>query len=136
MALQKQVDNKLYLYVQHSTSEGISIIDIMQPKKPKVLGVVSWPNPAVASQMNIGGSLGTITDSAAAPNHDKTLPDLVVWDLSNPVSQRVVQQFSGVVRWLKDERDFIYLLNGDGLWVISMPVDQEPEHIYTSTVGQ
>jgi hypothetical protein len=86
--------------------------------------------------MNIAGSLGIITESAAAPNHDKTLPDVVVWDLSNPVSPCVVQQFSGVVRWFEDERDFIYVLNGDGLWVISMPVDQEPEQLYPSNVGQ
>ena len=136
MALQKQVDNKRYLYVQHSKSEGISVIDVTQPKKPKVLGVVSWPNPALANQMNIAGSLGIITESAAAPNHDKTLPDLVVWDLSNRVSPRVVRQFSGVVRWFKDERDFIYVLNCDGLWVISMPVDQEPEQIYASNVAE
>ena len=136
MALQKQVDNKRYLYVQHSQSEGISVIDVTQPKKPKVLGVVSWRNPALASQINIAGSLGIVTESAAAPNPDKTLPDLVVWDLSNPVSPRVVQQFSGVVRWFEDERDFIYVLNSDGLWVISMPVDQEPEQIYTSNVAE
>ena len=136
MALQKQADNRPYLYVQHSKSEGILVIDVTQPKKPKVLGVVSWPNPAVAGQMDIAGSLGIITESGAAPNHYKTLSDLVVWDLSNPVSPRVVQQFSGVVRWFEDERDFIYVLNGDGLWVISMTVDQEPEQIYTSNVGR
>jgi hypothetical protein len=129
MALQRQVNNKLYLYVQHSKDEGISVIDVTQPKKPKVLGIVSWPNPTVASQMNMTGSLGIITERAAAPNHDKTLPDLVMWDLSNPVSPRAVQQFSGVVRWFEDERDFIYVLNGDGLWVISTPVDQQAEHV-------
>jgi hypothetical protein len=47
--------------------------------------------------------------------------DLVLWDLSNPAAPRVVQKFSGVVKWLQDERNFIYVLNGDGLWWFRSP---------------
>lgn len=135
MAMQKGTDDKVYLYVQHSKDTGISIVDVTQPAKPKILGVISWPNPAVANQMNVTGHLGIITESAAVPHPDKTFPDLVLWDLSNPVSPRVVQRFSGVVRWFEDERDFIYLLNNDGLWVISNPVDRQPEQVYSSDLG-
>ena len=38
-----------------------------------------------------------------------------------------MQKFSGVVKWLQDERNFIYVLNGDGLWVVSEPADRQPE---------
>ena len=65
MAMQKDVHNKSYLYVQHAKDEGISVIDVTEPAKPKILGVVSWPNPAVASQMNVTGHLGIITESTA-----------------------------------------------------------------------
>jgi hypothetical protein len=53
--------------------------------------------------------------------------DLVLWDLSNPAAPRVVQKFSGVVKWLEDGRNFIYVLNGDGLWVVSKPADRQLE---------
>ena len=135
MALQKQANDKLYLYVQHPRDEGISVIDVTQPRRPKILGVVSWPNPAVASQMNVTGHLGIITESEAAPHPENSPPDLVLWDLSNPVSPLVVQRFSAVVRWFEDERDFMYVLNRDGLWVISEPVDRQPEQVYSSNLG-
>jgi len=132
MAMQKDPNNKMYLYVQHSKDKGISVVDVTQPTKPKILGVISWPNPAVASHMNVTGHLGIITENAAAPNRDNAFPDLVLWDLSNPVSPRIVQRFSGVARWFEDERNFMYVLNGDGLWVISEPVDRQPEQVYSS----
>ena len=132
MAIQKDADNKIYLYIEHSKDEGISVVDVTQPTKPKLLGVVSWPNPAVASQMNVTGHLGIITESAPA-GRDNTLPDLVLWDLSNPVSPRIVQRFSGVARWFEDERDFMYVLNGDGLWVISEPAERQPEQVDSPT---
>jgi hypothetical protein len=58
--------------------------------------------------------------------------DLVLWDLSNPASPRVVQKFSGVVKWLQDERDFIYVLNGEGLWVVSKPAEHKIDQSDTS----
>jgi hypothetical protein len=53
-----------------------------------------------------------------------TKDDLVFWDLTNPTAPRVVQKFSGVVKWFQDERNFIYVLNKDGLWVISQPEEE------------
>jgi hypothetical protein len=29
-------------------------------------------------------------------------------------------------RWLQDGRNFIYVLNGYGLWVVSKPSDRQP----------
>jgi hypothetical protein len=66
--------------------------------------------------------------SEVVPIHSiPSTDDLVLWDLSNPAAPRVVQKFSGVVKWLQDERHFIYVLNGDGLWVVSEPADQSAQ---------
>ena len=125
MAMQKKVNDKYYIYVQHSKDQGISIIDISKPAQPKAVGVIPWPDPALSSRMNVTGDLAIIAESGVLPVHSRTSnDDLVVWDLSNPVAPRVVQKFSGVVKWLQDERNFIYVLNGDGLWVVSKPADQ------------
>jgi hypothetical protein len=126
MAIQRKVDNKYYLYVQHSKDQGISVIDISMPSQPKAVGVIPWPDPAVSSRMNVTGDLAIIAETGelsarSSTSHD----DLVIWDLSNPAAPRVVQRFSGVVKWLQDERNFIYVLNGDGLWVVSTPAEPE-----------
>ena len=137
MAMQKKVNDKYYLYVQHSKDEGISIIDISKPAQPKTVGVIPWPDPAVSSRMNLTGDLAIISGTGDRPMHGGTSnEDLVLWDLSNPAAPRVVQKFSGVVKWLQDERNFIYVLNGDGLWVVSMPADRHPEQMESSYSGE
>jgi len=37
MAMQKKVNDKYYLYVQHSKDQGISIIDISKPAQPRAV---------------------------------------------------------------------------------------------------
>jgi hypothetical protein len=128
MAMQKKVNDKYYLYVQHSKDQGISIVDVSNPAQPKAVGVIPWPDPAVSSRMNLTGDLAIIAENAVPPMHSsRSNDDLVLWDLSNPAAPQVVQKFSGVVKWLQDERNFIYVLNGEGLWVVSKPADRQPE---------
>ena len=136
MAMQKKVNDKYYLYVQHSKDEGISIIDISKPAQPKTVGVIPWPDPAVSGRMNVTGDLAIIAESEVLPTRNPSNDDLVLWDLSNPAAPRVVRKFSGVVKWLQDERNFIYVLNGDGLWVVSKPADRQPEQMESSYSGE
>jgi len=134
MAMQNKGNDKVYLYVQHSQVQGISIIDISKPAVPKNLGVIPWPDPGMSSSMNVTGDLAIIAETSVLPMRSSTSnDDLVLWDLSNPAAPRVVQKFSGVVKWLQDGRNFIYVLNGDGLWVVSKPADRQLEQTETSS---
>jgi hypothetical protein len=133
MAIQNKVNDRYYLYVQHSKDQGISIIDISKPAQPKVVGVIPWPDPALSSRMNVTGDLAIVAASEGVPMRSNTsTEDLVLWDLSNPAAPRVMQKFSAVVKWLQDERNFIYVLNGDGLWVVSKPAARQPEQTESS----
>jgi len=132
MAMQRKANDKYYIYVQHSKDQGISIIDISKPAQPKAVGVIPWPDPALSSRMNVTGDLAIIAESGVLSMRSTSNDDLVLWDLSNPAARRVVQKFSGVVKWLQDERNFIYVLNGDGLWVVSKPADRQPEQTESS----
>lgn len=117
--------------------EGISIIDISKPAQPKTVGVIPWSDPAVFGRMNLSGDLAIIAESEALPLRSSgSSRDLVVWDLSNPASPRVVQKFPGVVKWLQDERNFVYVLNSEGLWVVSEPPDRQAQQTEsTSSYG-
>ena len=98
MAMQRKVDDKYYVYVQHSKGEGVSIIDVSKPSQPKTLGVISWPDPGASSRMNVTGNLAIIAESQMLPRRNSvSTDDLVLWDLSNPAAPRVVQKFTGVV---------------------------------------
>jgi hypothetical protein len=136
MAMQKKVNGKYYIYVQHSKDQGISIIDISKPAQPKAVGVIARPDSAVSSRMNLTGDLAIISESGVlAMRSSLANHDLVLLDLSNPTAPRVVQKFSGVVKWLQDERDFIYVLNGDGLWVVSKPANQPEQSESLNSYG-
>jgi len=134
MAMQRKVNDKYYLYVLHSKDQGISIVDITKPGQAKAVGVIPWPDATVSSRMNVTGDLAILAESEILPMRGSTSnDDLVLWDLSNPAAPRVVQKFTGVVKWLQDERNFIYVLNRDGLWVVSEPADRQPEPTAPST---
>lgn len=133
MAIQKQSNGKYFLYVQHSKDQGMSLIDISKPAQPKAVETIPWPDPALSGRMNVTGDLAIISESDISPMRGTTSSDdLVLWDLSNPAAPRVVRKFSGVVRWLQDERDFIYVLNGEGLWVVAKPAGRQPSQSESS----
>ena len=134
MAMQKKVGGKYYLYVQHSKDEGISIIDISKPAEPKIVGTMPWPDPALSSRMNVTGDLAIIAENDV-PRRSGSNDDLVLWDLSNPAAPRVVQKFEGVVKWLLDERDFIYVLNAEGLWIVSKPDNRPRQNNSSDSYG-
>jgi uncharacterized secreted protein with C-terminal beta-propeller domain len=134
MAMQKKVSDKYYLYVQHSKDQGISIIDISKPAEPKIVGITPWPDPALSSRMNVTGDLAIIAENDV-PRRSGSNDDLVLWDLSNPAVPRVVQKFEGVVKWLQDERDFIYVLNAEGLWIVSKPDNRPKQNNSSDSYG-
>ena len=122
MTLQKKDDGKYYLYVEHQQKEGITVVDIARPTHPKTLGEVSWPGPAQSSGLSLSGNFAIVSQSQNTLVSGSTAKqNLVLWDLSDPASPRVMQTFSGVVKWLEDDRDLIYVLNSDGLWIIAQP---------------
>jgi hypothetical protein len=128
MAMQKKGSNKYYLYVEHSQDQGISIIDVSKPADSRTIGVIPWPDRTVSGRMNVAGNFAIIAETGVPQMHSSTSSnDLVVFDLSNPATPRVVQKFSGVVKWIEDERNFVYVLNGDGLWVVARPAERQPE---------
>jgi hypothetical protein len=131
MAIQKKVNDKYYLYVQHSKEQGISIIDISKPDHPKAVGMVPWPEPTASSRMTVTGDLAIISETDIA-RRSSSEEELVLWDLSDPTAPRVVQKFEGVVKWLQDERDLIYVLNAEGLWIVSKPMDIRPKQTDSS----
>ena len=125
MTMQKQGDDKYFLYIQQN-NEGISVVDVAKPKRPKTIGAIA--DPSLASAVNLSGNLAIVEQTMMPAMSNTTAKnDLVLWDLSNPAAPQVIQKFSGVVKWLQDERNFIYVLNGEGLWVVSKPADRQPE---------
>lgn len=112
----RQMNGKSYLYVQLANQQGIVVVDVTQPNKLKIVSSIDAEG---ANQLAINGNAAMLTASGAAASSSPGKSELVLWDISDPGNPRVVQRFSGVVRVLQDERNYTYVLNQDGLWVVS-----------------
>jgi hypothetical protein len=135
MAMQKQSGETRYLYVQHGGEEGVSVVDVSDPSKSKVVRTVPWPNPQLSNRMNVLGDVAIIKETDDLSGRaSASKDDVVLWDLSNPAAPKELQRFSGVVKVLEDDRNFIYVLNTEGLWVISEP-DRQPRQDSPSSYG-
>ncbi|HSS99820.1 MAG TPA: hypothetical protein VLK33_22450, partial [Terriglobales bacterium] len=96
MALQKQGNDKYYLYVQQN-NQSVSIIDIAKPTRPKAISEIA--DPTLVSAVNLRGNLAIVQNQAPAMSDLSAKDDLVLWDFTDPKTPRVVQKFSGVVKW-------------------------------------
>jgi hypothetical protein len=115
----QQVNGKPYLFVQLANAQGVVVVDISKPNKLKIASSLSGPDATGANQFSINGNAAMMTAVAGDPSTTSAgKGELVVWDISEPSNPRVVQRFSGVVRVLRDERNYTYVLNQDGLWVV------------------
>src|SRR5689334_24701769 len=50
MTMQKQGDDKFYLYVQQN-NQGISVVDVGKPSRPKTIGEIA--DPSLVSAVNL-----------------------------------------------------------------------------------
>jgi hypothetical protein len=118
----EEQNGKRYLYVLHAEQQGVSIVDVNKPGKPKIIG--SAPAPSVATtRMTVNGRLVLLTDAGGKSNGGSLPgPDaLVLWDASQPDHPKVVQRFANVTKVVSDDRGYLFILNPDGLWVVSAP---------------
>jgi hypothetical protein len=127
----RQVNGKSYLYVQLANQQGIVVVDVTQPNKLKI---VSSMDAGGTNQMTINGNAAVLTASSAAASLSSGKSELVLWDISDPGNPRVVQRFSGVVRILEDERHYTYVLNQDGLWVVSDKQNNDPDDFWNPSI--
>ena len=123
MTIQTRPGDRYYLYVQHAKTEGVSIIDISKPEKPKAIGLLSWADTTGEGTMTVTGNVAIVSDRAVVSSQSREFSngDVALWDTSDPTSPRLIQKFSKVVKWLQDDRRFTYVLADDGLWIVAQP---------------
>lgn len=126
MTIQMRPGAKYYLYVQHAKGEGISILDVSKPEKPMAVATLPSADATDAAGMTITSKLAIVSGHAVVSSRgsESANTDLALWDTSDPAFPQLVQKFSKVMRWLQDNREFIYVLADDGLWIVSQPDNQ------------
>ena len=126
----QQAGRKQYLYLQQPAQEGLTVVDVSKPTKPKIVSHVLGENLtlvssglAIAEKPNNSAAMG---DSRAVQGAEGTRgggsvsESVRVLDVSDPAHPRTVQTFSGVTSVLPDNaRGLIYVADGEGIWILS-----------------
>jgi hypothetical protein len=118
----QQVENKFYLYLHRPAEDAYALVDVSKPDKPILV------NANAVKGTTLEGSVGpspvaiTATREGGASQAGGELPAQTVSlvDTSNPKNPKPNKTFKGVTSMYADSaRKLVYLVNGDGLWVVS-----------------
>jgi hypothetical protein len=126
----QQEGKRQFLYVQQPPQQGVTVIDITKPERPKAVTQVLLKNlTMVGSGLAVSetpensatGRTSHATGIAEGPRgSDAVLESVQVLDVSDPAHPRTVQDFDGVTSILQDSaRNLIYVANGEGVWIVS-----------------
>ena len=130
--------SKEYLYIQQTAKEGFTIVDITQPEHPSVVKNVTLADKSSDEKLEMVGNGLALAETPDSSSTGGTLHELApakpqagsgspaprtesirVLDLSDPKNPKTLQTFDGVTKVLaEDERNLIYITNGEGLWIL------------------
>ncbi|MGA2335529.1 MAG: hypothetical protein WA383_01170 [Terriglobales bacterium] len=125
----QQAGRKQYLYLQQPAQEGLTVVDVTKPTKPKIVSHMLGENLtvvssglAIAEKPNNSAAVGDSRAFGAegAPGGGNVPESVRVLDVSDPAHPRTVQAFNGVTSVLPDvARGLIYVANSEGIWILS-----------------
>jgi len=125
----QQEGRRQFLYVQQPSQQGVTVIDITRPERPKVVSQVPLENLIMvgsglaifeAPENSATTRTSVVTGNAEDPRGNAVLKSVRILDVSDPTHPLAVQNFDGVTSILHDSaRNLIYIANGDGVWIVS-----------------
>lgn len=116
-----------YLYAEHDGSR-VTLIDINNPRKPMLKGDVNLPSGESVRLVSATG-YSVLTQDVA---NEKSAPVIApqtfrIMSFADPAHPAVKQEFNGVTAMASDpKRDLLFLVNGDGLWVLHQTFAKSP----------
>jgi hypothetical protein len=124
----QQEGDRQFLYVQQSPQQGVTVIDITKPERPKIVNQAPLENLTLVSfglalsetpenSATVGTSIAT--ENAEDPRGSGVLETVRVLDVSDPAHPRTVRNFDGVTSVLQDSaRNLLFVADGDGVWIV------------------
>ncbi len=123
----QQRGNKSYLYLHRPGKDAFAMVDVTKPNKPVLLSRDALKGSSQSRIAEPGGgsalAIAVTPEGApaqAAPAAPLPTETVRLVDMSDPKSAKSVKTFKGVTAMYPDDnRKLVYLVNGEGLWIIS-----------------
>jgi hypothetical protein len=115
-----------YLYAEHESGGTLTLIDVSNASRPKLLAEVAFADSAGQGLSLVAGTAAMVTSEAAptpaAPQGIK------IMDFSDPAHPKIAREFTGVTAMTRDDRrGLIFLANADGIWILQQHLAEDPE---------
>lgn len=123
----RQEGRTLYLYVQQPSRQGFTVINVTKPGQPKVVRRLPLETRTIMGSGLVVTETPDLSKPSDAPDNAEgarakdTVPELVhVLNISDLAHPQTVPTLDGVSSTLQDPaRDLIYVVNGEGVWILS-----------------
>jgi len=107
---------KQYLFLDQPSLRTVTVIDISNAKKPRVVKSVAYPDGAQSAGEIFGTNL-ILVRGDKSNRGDSTPAEVIAF--GGPDGPDASEEFSGVTSFLADNgRGLVYFTNGDGLWIV------------------
>jgi hypothetical protein len=118
--------SRSYVYAERGPGQAVTLLDVTNRGQPVILSQVAAAPGVVAG--NLVAVAGTAALSTSAGEAAKPPTQTIrLMDFSDPANPKVTQQFDGVTAVQKLSNGLIMLANGDGVWILSQHLADDPE---------
>jgi hypothetical protein len=126
----QQRGERYFLYLHRPTKQAFALVDVTKPEKPALLDRATLQQTSggrvemAPSEAELAVAVAPESPDAASqkPAAEVKLPTETIRliDLSDPKKPRTIKTFTGVTSMLPDDaRHLMYIVNSEGLWVVS-----------------
>jgi hypothetical protein len=116
-------DGKEYLLVGLNSTTGVAVFDVSNPDRPRIIDTTSSATGAPSVEVKVVADTLTLFGSSDAGTASST-------------NSKDIRSFSGVTASMKHKaRGLIYVINGDGLWIVKSKQKVEEEAIVDNYGG-
>jgi hypothetical protein len=111
---------KYFLFMHRPNKDVFAVVDVTNPSKPVLVSRDEMKGDAsVRPEENSVVAISVIPEGAEQPAAIPT-DTVQLLNLANPKDVKVLKTFKGVTAFTPDDgRKLVYLVNSEGLWVIS-----------------
>jgi hypothetical protein len=117
-----------YLYAEHESGQGVTMIDVTQANRPNVLADMPTALPGGSDSLSVVAGTAALVTSAPGASGTPAAQTLRIMDFSDPQHPKVTREFSGVTATNRDDRrGLIFIANSDGIWILQQHLAEDPE---------
>jgi hypothetical protein len=117
--IQQQWEGKTYLYLHRPAEDTYALVDVSNTNKPVLVSGSAMKGSAPEGPAGNSPLAITSTREGDKPTAALVTQTVNFMDMSNPKAIKPIKTFKGVTSMFSDDaRKLVYLVNGEGLWVV------------------